>query len=152
MRNHGTDPRTRMALMRERVEAMKAIWTQDEASYHGEHVNFERIWSVPEAGAAPAPADPRRRQGPTVLDRVLAFGDAWFPNYDGSEATLNRILEATKRVEVQVCGAPARPEILARFRDAGVRRVVRWLPSGPRGVIERALDRWGGGHGRADEG
>jgi hypothetical protein len=45
-------------------------------------------------------------------------------------------------VEVQVCGAPARPEILARFRDAGVRRVVRWLPSGSRGVVERALDRW----------
>src|SRR5215203_2445843 len=47
MANHGTDPRRRMAVMRERVEAMKAIWTQDEASYAGEHVAFERIWSHP---------------------------------------------------------------------------------------------------------
>jgi hypothetical protein len=47
MANHGTDPRRRMAVMRERVEAMKAIWTCDEASYAGEHVTFERIWSWP---------------------------------------------------------------------------------------------------------
>src|SRR5580704_18075560 len=45
MANHGTDPRTRMALMKERVEAMKEIWTHEEASYHGEFVNFDRIWS-----------------------------------------------------------------------------------------------------------
>ena len=45
MANHGTDPRRRMAVMRERVEAMKAIWTSDEASYAGEYVKFERIWS-----------------------------------------------------------------------------------------------------------
>src|SRR5256885_14969493 len=42
MQNHGTDPRRRMAVLRERVEAMKAIWTQDEASYSGEFVNFDR--------------------------------------------------------------------------------------------------------------
>src|SRR5206468_12228299 len=47
MANHGTDPRTRMRLLRERVEAMKAIWTQEEASYSGELVSFERIWSHP---------------------------------------------------------------------------------------------------------
>src|SRR6266540_3300898 len=45
MANHGTDPRTRMALMRERVEAMRAIWTQAEASYHGKYVSFDRILS-----------------------------------------------------------------------------------------------------------
>src|SRR5437763_10970441 len=47
MRNHGTDPRTRMRLMHERIDAMKAIWTQEEASYSGELVSFERIWSHP---------------------------------------------------------------------------------------------------------
>src|SRR5215203_3086088 len=45
--NHGTDPRTRMKLLGERVDAMKAIWTQDEASYHGCFVDFDRIWSWP---------------------------------------------------------------------------------------------------------
>jgi probable F420-dependent oxidoreductase len=47
MVNHGTDPRRRMALMAERIEAMKAIWTEDEASYMGEFVEFEGIWSWP---------------------------------------------------------------------------------------------------------
>src|SRR3989440_1212261 len=47
MRNHGTDPSKRFSLMRERIEAMKAIWTQDEASYSGRQVAFERIWCWP---------------------------------------------------------------------------------------------------------
>src|ERR1700759_2104578 len=55
MANHGTDPRTRMRLMAERVEAMKAIWTEDEASYHGEFVQFDRIWSWPKPVQHPHP-------------------------------------------------------------------------------------------------
>ena len=81
MANHGTDPRRRMALLRERVEAMKAIWTQDEASYAGEYVKFERIWSWPKPAQRPHPPVLVGGNGPGVVDRVLAFGDAWFPNY-----------------------------------------------------------------------
>src|ERR1019366_8454200 len=66
MRNHGTDPRTRMALMRERVEAMKAIWTQGEASYAGEYVAFERIWSHPKPAQRPHPPVLIGGHGPTV--------------------------------------------------------------------------------------
>ena len=84
MRNHGTDPRTRMRLLKERIEAMKAIWTEDEASYHGEFVQVRADLVMAEAGCS---ARTRRSSsaatGPTVLDRVLAFGDAWFPNYAG---------------------------------------------------------------------
>ena len=54
------DPTRASALMRERVEAMKAIWTQDEASYHGEHVDFDPIWSWPK---------PVQKPHPPVLDR-----------------------------------------------------------------------------------
>ena len=55
MANHGTDPRRRMALLRERIEAMKAIWTCDEASYAGDYVAFERIWSWPKPAQRPHP-------------------------------------------------------------------------------------------------
>src|SRR4051794_6543777 len=55
MANHGTDPRTRFTLMRERVEAMKAIWTQDEAEYHGRLVDFDPIWSWPKPVQQPHP-------------------------------------------------------------------------------------------------
>ncbi len=81
MANHGTDPRKRMAILRERVEAMKAIWTQDEATYQGDHVAFERIWSWPKPAQRPHPPVIVGGNGPTVLDRVLSFGDAWMPNY-----------------------------------------------------------------------
>ncbi len=73
MSNHGTDPRTRMRLMAERIEAMKAIWTEDEASYKGRFVEFERIWSWPKPLQRPHPPILVGGNGPTVLDRVLAL-------------------------------------------------------------------------------
>jgi probable F420-dependent oxidoreductase len=136
MANHGTDPRVRMAVMAERVEAMKAIWTQDEASYHGKHVNFERIWSWPK---------PAQRPHPPVLVGVLRFGDAWLPNNTG-EDLLARARElwarADRPIDVIVMGAPAKPAALEQFANAGVRRVVRWIPSATLGPVERALERW----------
>src|SRR5919197_2424242 len=96
MRNHGTDPGRRFGLMRERVEAMKAIWAQEEASYHGEHVSFERIWSWPKPVQRPHPPVLVGGDGPTVLDRVLAYGDAWFPDY-APEGILERIPELRTR-------------------------------------------------------
>ena len=144
MRHHGTDPRTRMALMRERIEAMKQIWTSDEASYSGEYVTFDRIWSYPKPAQRPHPPILVGGMGPTVLDRVLAFGDAWFPNY--SPSVYDRVAELRARtdrpVEVQVMSVPADPKVFERLRDAGVRRVAHWLPSGPRFRVERALDTW----------
>ena len=55
MADHGTDFDTRFRLMRERVEAMKAIWTQDEAEYHGELVNFDPMWCWPKPVQKPHP-------------------------------------------------------------------------------------------------
>src|SRR5215211_2543332 len=75
MANHGTDPRRRMAVLRERVEAMKAIWTQHEASYAGEHVAFERILAYPKPAQRPHPPILVGGDGLTVEERVLAFGD-----------------------------------------------------------------------------
>ena len=145
MVNHGTDPRRRMAIMAERIEAMKAIWTEDEASYDGEHVKFERIWSWPKPAQRPYPPVLVGGNGPTVLDRVLRFGDAWLPNYTG-EDLLPRIAElrarAERPIEVMVMGAPAKPAVLEQLEQAGVRRVVRWIPSANLAPVEAALDRW----------
>jgi probable F420-dependent oxidoreductase len=147
MRNHGTDPRVRMAIMAERVEAMKAIWTQDEASYHGAHVDFERIWSWPKPAQRPHPPVLVGGNGPTVLDRVLRFGDAWMPNYLGEpDELMERARElwdrAQRPIDVMVMGVPADPGVLQRFEDAGVRRVIRWIPSAGLRPVEGALDRW----------
>jgi probable F420-dependent oxidoreductase len=145
MANHGTDPRTRMRLMQERVEAMKAIWTQTEASYHGEFVDFERIWSYPKPAQLPHPPVLIGGMGPTVLERVLAFGDGWLPGYTGDDL-FPRIAELQSRAErplvVDVLGAPCEAAVLERLRAAGVRRVMHWLPSGGRSSVEAGLERW----------
>ncbi|MEV0715517.1 LLM class F420-dependent oxidoreductase [Asanoa sp. NPDC050611] len=144
MRHHGTDPRVRMRVLQERVEAMKAIWTQHEASYSGRFVNFEGVRAYPKPAQQPHPPILVGGAGPTVLDRVLAFGDAWFPNYH--DGLLDRIAELRSRadrpIEVQVMTVPPDAKVLAQLRDAGVRRVALWLPSGPRSRVERAFDEW----------
>jgi probable F420-dependent oxidoreductase len=146
MANHGTAFKTRFALMRERVEAMKVIWAHDEASYSGEHVSFDRIWSYPKPVQRPHPPVLIGGNGPTVLDRVLAFGDGWFPNDLRGDRVYERIEElrarADRPIAVHLVGMSAKPEAIERAAAAGVDRVIRWIPSAPRGPIEAALERW----------
>ena len=144
MANHGTDPRKRMAILRERVEAMKAIWTQDEATYQGDHVAFERIWSWPKPAQRPHPPVIVGGNGPTVLDRVLSFGDAWMPNYmpEGLvERAEELVARAERPVDLMVMGIPADPRALELFERAGFRRALYWLPSANRGPVESSLER-----------
>jgi probable F420-dependent oxidoreductase len=146
MANHGTNPKRRFAVMRERVEAMKAIWTQDEASYHGSYADFERIWCWPKPVQWPHPPVLVGGNGPTVLDRVMAYGDAWMPNF-ARAAVFERIPELRRRAEeagrdipVVVIGVPPDPQELERCQQAGVRRAVMWLPSAMRDGVERKLE------------
>ena len=146
MANHGTDPRRRMAVMRERIEAMKAIWTQRRRRRTpGEFVRFDRIWSWPKPAQRPHPPILVGGSGPTVLDRVLAFGDAWMPN-DEPEGVLDRAAALQARAErpisLQVMGMPADPKEIEAYEAAGFDRVVHWLPSADRGPVERELDAW----------
>jgi len=149
MRNHGTDPKRRFSVMRERVEAMKEIWTQEEASYHGEHVDFDRIWSWPKPTQQPHPPVLIGGNGDKVLDRVLRYGDAWAPQHRHGNAA-QRIPELQRRAEeagrghipVYICGVPADAKVLAEYEAAGADRVVRWLPSAPQGPVERELERY----------
>jgi len=145
MANHGTDPRTRMALLSERVQAMQAIWTQDEASYSGRFVNFDRIWSWPKPVQRPWPPVLVGGAGPTVLDRVLAWGDGWFPQWHDQDL-FARIAElearADRPIEVQVLSVPAQPKALEQLANAGVRRASYWLPSGGWDVVEPRLEKW----------
>jgi probable F420-dependent oxidoreductase len=144
MRNHGTDPRARMAVMAERVEAIKAIWTESEASYAGEHVSFDRIWSWPKPVQDPHPRVWVGGNGPTVEDRVLRFGDGWMPNVIDDDELLGRIAALRSRagfdVPVTTNASPRRPERLARYAEAGVERAIFYLPSAGRDEIEQRMD------------
>src|SRR5690242_19473580 len=145
MRNHGTDPRRRLPVMTERLKAMREIWTNDEASLHGEHVDFERIWSWPKPAQRPHPPVLIGGGGPTVLDRVLDHGDGWFPQWH-DENVFGRIAElrarADRYLQVQMLSVPPDPKALEQCERAGVDRVSVWLPSGPWSVVEPALEKW----------
>ena len=144
MTNHGTDPRTRMRRLKESVEAMKEIWTHDEAAYHGEFVHFDSIWSWPKPAQKPHPPVLVGGSGPGVLDRVLDFGDVWFPNE--ADDVVQRAAElrdrAQRPIEVQVMGVKPDPARLERLEQAGIARVLTWMPSAHRSAIEPQLEVW----------
>lgn len=159
MRNHGTDPTTRMALLQERVEAIKAIWTSDEPSYHGSLVDFDPIWSWPKPVQRPHPPILVGGGGPTVLDRVLAFGDEWMPINRGDDERLaagiaelqRRALEAGRdRIPVTLFGAVPKPEALATYADMGVDRCLFRLPTAGQDEIAARLERCNDARLRAD--
>ena len=149
MTNHGTDPGTRFRRMRESVEAMKAIWTQDEAEYHGRIVDFGPIWSWPKPVQKPHPPVLVGGLGDKVLDRVVACGDEWIPNRVRSPEDLGeRIAELQRRAEaadrgripVTVFGAKAEVRLLERLKAAGVTRSLFYVRAGTPDEVERHLD------------
>jgi probable F420-dependent oxidoreductase len=136
MLNHGTDPATRHGNMRERVEAIKAIWANDEAEYHGQHVDFDPIWQWPKPVQTPLPVYVGGN-GPRVEDRVLRYGDGWMPNMKEIETLGPRIAELRGRAgkDVPVTYYGATPENLSQLEAAGVNRALIVLESGPEAEV-----------------
>ncbi len=149
MANHGTEFPRRWTVLRERVEAMQAIWTQDEASYHGETVNFERIWSWPKPVQKPHPPIIVGGNGERTLQRVVRYGDAWMPLGRGDLTFGPRIKElqelAAKAgrgpIPVGVFGAPSKPGMLEKHQADGVSRVLFPVPPAERDTVLPRLDR-----------
>ncbi len=133
LQNHGTDPRRRLSVMADRIKAMQAIWAQDVATYAGPHVTFDRIQSWPKPVQAPVPVL-IGGNGPTVLDRVLAYGTEWLP--EPAPDLTDRIAEFRERahaagwVDAPVTVYGCDPADVARYAEAGVHRCVFWLPPG----------------------
>ena len=145
--NHGTPFNERFGVMRERAEAMKAIWTEDEATYHGRYVNFDRITSWPKPVQKPHPPMWIGGAGENVIDRVLRYGDGWFPNT--RERLGERIAELRRRGEeagrgripVTHFGTPIDAAVVEELDAAGVDRLLFMLPSAGAEEMERARRR-----------
>jgi alkanesulfonate monooxygenase SsuD/methylene tetrahydromethanopterin reductase-like flavin-dependent oxidoreductase (luciferase family) len=150
MANHGTAWRSRWRLLRERILAMKAIWTQQEAEYHGDFVNFDKIWCDPKPVQKPHPPIIMGGDGPTTFDRIVEYGDGWMPILRPHTNPVARIPELHARLKeagrtpesapVSIFFAPPDREKLDALEAAGVSRAIFGLPSAPRDAVLRRLD------------
>jgi probable F420-dependent oxidoreductase len=145
MRNHGTDPKTRGARLNEQLAAMKAIWTEDEAEFHGKFVDFDPIFAWPKPATKPHPPIYVGGHSPAALRRLAEHGDAWLPNpvADAAEipAQLALLAEHAPGFPMTVSGLSGnRREVLEGYREAGVERLTFALGPGSEAETLTKLD------------
>ena len=133
MADHGTDFSTRWKLLRERVEAMKAIWTEDVSEYHGEVVDFGPMWCWPKPVQKPHPPVILGGSGPNILKRVVAYADGWMPNRGDILSRLPELRElatAAGRGDIPLTVYPAATtDGIEKMQDAGVDRCIWYVPA-----------------------
>jgi probable F420-dependent oxidoreductase len=152
MENHGARYDTRFKLMRERVLAMKKIWTEEAATYHGDFVNFDAIWSHPKPKQTPHPPILLGGETDYTLKRVVEFCDGWFPrakpgfDMKGTVTRLHQFAEKAgrdpKTLSTTVFRAAADAATLAGYREAGIDRALLEVPDLGRDEILRTLDKY----------
>lgn len=148
MQNHGVDPKIRMKLMREKTEAIRAIWGQETAEYKGDLVNFGPMQTWPKPSAPP----PVYVGGafPYGARRALRYGDAWLPHakrphyhiLDKMDEWRAMEADAGRQVPVTVFGGEPEPAMLEKYAAAGIERVVVNLDPMDRDASLKKLDEW----------
>jgi alkanesulfonate monooxygenase SsuD/methylene tetrahydromethanopterin reductase-like flavin-dependent oxidoreductase (luciferase family) len=147
MRNHGTDPRVRGALLDEQLDALREIWTKEEAEFHGRHVDFAPIFQWPKPVQRPHPPIYVGGNGEPAVRRAAVHGDGWLPNAvrepDQVRGQLVLLREhGGSDVPVTATSAAGnRLDVLDAYAEAGVERVTLGLPSLPEADTLSVLDR-----------
>ena len=154
MENHGTDFRTRHKRARENVEAMKAIWTQAKAEYHGEFVNFDPMMTWPKPVQKPHPPIIVGGAFPYSARRAIRYGDGWMPQVTTyAKEPLAELIPRFRQMAAEAGRDPASLSIsiggqgpdldlVRRYRDMGVDRVSCSLMSEKAEAILPVLDTW----------
>jgi probable F420-dependent oxidoreductase len=154
MENHGTVFATRHKLVRERVEAMKAIWTQDAAEYHGEFVDFAPVATWPKPVQKPHPPILIGGAFPYSARRAIRYGNGWMPQVTATDKTpLSELIPRFRQQAAEagrdpatmpiIIGAqPPDPSLIESYARLGVDMVYPSLPSEPADKILPMLDSW----------
>jgi probable F420-dependent oxidoreductase len=150
MANHGTDFKRRNDVMRERIEAMRAIWTKSKAEYSGDHVRFGPMMTWPKPVQKPHPPVIVGGGLPHGARRALAYGDGWMPHVRRpAYHLLDRLSEfrdmakaAGRTIPITAWGVEHEPEKWGAYRDAGCERVVLSINSEAADKVLPQLDRW----------
>ena len=153
MADHGTDFASRFAVMQERVEAMKAIWTQSKPEYHGKFVAFPPMMTWPKPVQKPHPPVIVGGAFPYGARRAIAYGDGWVPHARrpaygevlGMLPEFRKMATAAGRdpasIPITVFGVAEDRELIERYREAGVARLVFNLPPSKAEEVLPILDR-----------
>lgn len=148
MENHGANYPKRWAVVREKVLAMKEIWANDEAEFHGEHVNFDPIWSWPKPTKPSGPPIWLGANSKWVFDRVAEYADGWMPIGGMGSGNLERMTEALsavgrdiKDLDMALFGAPLNTEQLKGRIEQGFDHLIFTLPPDPADKILPLLDK-----------
>ena len=151
LENHGTTFETRFKRLEEQIEALKRIWTEAEAEYHGRYIDFDPIWSWPKPVQKPHPPILMGGGTNSARQRVVDFCDGWLPigiAHDvaaGMKDLAERARAAGKRPEdfpVSIFGAPPDPDTLKQYAELGVARVNFWVPPEPTEKVLPILDQY----------
>jgi alkanesulfonate monooxygenase SsuD/methylene tetrahydromethanopterin reductase-like flavin-dependent oxidoreductase (luciferase family) len=147
--NHGTEFSKRWRVLRERILAMKTIWTEEEPEFHGEFVNFEKMWSFPKPVQEGGPPIWIGSNSKYVGERVAEYGDGWLPiGGRPGDGTVESVKAAcTKRgrsyadLDLALFLAPLNERELEEQLAFGYNHVVFGLPSDSREVVLPVLDK-----------
>ncbi len=152
MENHGTPYKDRFRKMEEQMQALSAIWTTEEASFHGEFENFDKVWSWPKPVTQPHP--PMFLGGETdyTLRRVVRLAQGWLPRSMNPDAIIAKIKRLDQFAEdagrdpnsisVSVFAPPPKDEVVAKLRDTRAERVIMMVPPQNEADTLRRLDRY----------
>jgi probable F420-dependent oxidoreductase len=147
MADHGTDFSTRWKLLREKTEAIKAIWTGDPAEYHGDLVDFGPMWCYPKPAQKPHPPVILGGSGPKIIERVVRYADGWMPNRGEVVERipeLQRAARAAGRAPIPVTYYPkASAEEIERLARVGIDRLIWYVPPDGRDAALKKLEELG---------
>ena len=158
LENHGVAFADRWKVLEESVQAMKACWTQKDASFHGKFVSFDPVWVEPKPAHKPHPPILIGAASKWAIRRVVAFADGWMPiagapGFDDQLKQLNDECARTGRdratIDISVFAAPTAKDQVAKLKEQGVNRVIAILPTLSEADSLKTLDgyadlvRWG---------
>lgn len=162
MENHGVKFGDRFGATRESLEAVKRLWMDEVAEYHGKHINFDPTWTWPKPIQSPHPEVLLAGAGPSILKRVVTMADGWMPVFamewheslSGKQTPLATLAEDQKKLRrfeeelgrkkttISAMGLPATPKYIDQLMEHGVERMVLSVPNDSPEIAAETLDQY----------
>ena len=151
MENHGFPYEQRWSRLREHILAMQACWTEKEAQYHGEYVDFDPVWVEPKPVSTPHPPVYIGATSTWAMARIAEYAQGWYPVHVPQFDTRLELLgqECAKRgrsideIDIALLTMPTSQEQIAQLQEKGVNQIVLSLPTENSDSCNRVMDDYG---------